>query len=124
MADYSAILNDALDIPSIEHTFSFSNDMLNPAIHELLKRTYRREIVVICRDKKNARCLLDEMVDCLHTDIDKVDHFRGIVETGYDRWIFIGVNDLDIKLKGRDRTEVVWGHEFERALEIYKERYK
>lgn len=124
MGDYSAILNDALDISGIDHTFTFSNGLLTPEIYELLKKTYRRDIFVICKDRKTARRLLDEMVRCLIPSIDKVDRMQYIVYAGYDVWTFISKEELVIKLKGRHRTEVVWDWDFEKALDIYKEKQK
>ena len=61
------------------------------------------------------------MVDCLHSSIDKVDHMRGIVKIGYENWRFISVADMDIKLRGC-RAEIVYDVDFERALDIYKNK--
>ena len=122
MTDYSTILNDSLDISGIDHTFSFSNDLLNPEILELLKKTYRREIIVVCESRRRARYLMDEMVRCLMPNVDKVDATRYIVKIGYETWIFISQHELDIKLKGRHRTEIVWDRDLERAIDIWKNK--
>ena len=121
MADYSAILNDTLTIPKIEHLIEVNNDLMKPEILELLRKTYQRDIFVICKNKRTAGYLLDEMVDCLHSSIDKVDHMRGIVKMGYENWRFISQAEMDIKLRGY-RAEIVYDVDFERALDIYKNK--
>ena len=120
MTDYSTILNDSLDISGIDHTFSFSNDLLNPEILELLKKTYRREIIVVCESLNRARYLMNEMIDCLWPNVDKVDLTRCVIKVGYETWIFISQDELDIKLTGRHRAEVAWDYDFLKGLEIYK----
>ena len=104
-----------------EGTFVFDNSKISDMFKDIVAP---REIFVVFDSLKDADREMRRFVSACFSSISRVDYARRIVEISYHKYRFVSRSNLDVILKGRHQTEVIWGDEFKRTLDIFEDNLK